>query len=90
MSEYEDFIIKTNYGLILVDKDEDKRFDEYGSILFYHYVGYIEQPTQEDINSVWEELNDSNQFQYDNINELTIIEAPKYVVEYFKNFTDDE
>ena len=85
MKDYENFIKQTNHGLILVEKDESKRFDENGSILFYHYVGYISKPEDNDVISLWEELNDTEEFQYDNIEDLTIIDAPDYVVEYFKN-----
>jgi len=70
----DEFIKQTKYGMILVDKDETKRF-----------VGYISKPEDNDIISLWEELNDTEEFQYDNINDLTLIEAPEYVVEYFKN-----
>ena len=78
-----EFLSKIEYGLIVVEKDEEKRFDS-ESILFYHFVGYITKPTEKDITSLYEELKSDPEFKLENIDELTIIDAPNYVVKHFK------
>jgi len=91
MENYENFTNKEflsniNYGLIVVEKDENKRFINEGeTIQFYHFVGYIEKPGKPDITSLYEELKVDPEFKLDNLEDLTIIDAPDYVVKHFKN-----
>ena len=91
MNNYEnfnnkEFLLNINYGLIVVEKDEDKRFTNDGeTILFYHFVGYINKPGEADIESLYEELKIDENFKLDNLDDLTIIEAPDYVIKHFKN-----
>lgn len=83
MTERE-FVKSMNYGLIIVEKDEDKRFDG-DNCLFYHFCGYLEKPTQVDKNVLRKELKTDEELKLDNIDDLEIVEAPQYVVDYFKN-----
>lgn len=78
------FINNMNYGLIVVEKDESKRFDG-DNCLFYHFCGFIDKPTQSDIDNLREELSTDEEFKLENIDKLEIIEAPNYVVEHFKS-----
>ncbi len=86
MIEYneEEFIRNIKYGLIAVDKDESKRYDG-DNILFYHFCGYLEQPNHNDKINLYNELKTDKDFKLDNIDDIVIIDAPNYVVEYFKN-----
>jgi hypothetical protein len=79
-----EFINNMKYGLIVVDKNENKRFDG-DNILFHHFCGYAEKPKQSDIDSLRLELKTDEDFKMDNIDDMDIIEAPDYVVTYFKN-----
>lgn len=79
-----DFINNMKYGLIVVDKDETKRYDG-DNILFHHFCGYMEKPTQTDIDILRTELETDEEIKMDNINDMDIIDAPDYVVAYFKN-----
>jgi len=40
-----EFIKNIKYGLIVVEKEESKRFDG-DNILFYHFCGYANKPDQ--------------------------------------------
>jgi len=94
MDNYEDFkekdfLSNINYGLIVVDKDENKRFENNGeTILFHHFVGYIEKPGEADINLLYEELKKDPEFKIDNLDDLTIIDAPDYVIKHFKEINE--
>jgi len=79
-----EFIKNLKYGLIVVEKDESKRFDG-DNILFYHFCGYANKPVQSDIDSLRAELSTDDDMKLENIDNLDIIEAPDYVLEYFIN-----
>jgi hypothetical protein len=76
-----EFIKNIKYGLIVVEKEESKRFDG-DNILFYHFCGYANKPDQSDIDSLRAELC-TDDMKLENIDNLDIIEAPDYVLEYF-------
>ena len=73
-----------NYGLIVVNKNEDERYNG-DNLILYHFCGYKEKPTQKDIDILREELKVDGEMKIDNIHELSIINAPEYVINHFKS-----
>lgn len=84
----EEFLRNIKYGLIAVDKDESKRYDSNGNLLVFHFCGYIEQPSEKCKEHLYYELKTDDDFKLDNIDDIIIIDAPDYVVKYFKLYND--
>ncbi len=69
------------YGLIVIDPTED---DEYKNIL--HFVGYWDEPSKEDVDSLREELMSDEEFGLTEIaHRLEILPAPDYIIKRFIN-----
>ena len=70
---------EVNYGLIAVHE---------GTIV--HFVGYANEPTQEDINALREELRTDEEFELTEIADLLeILPAPNEVVQDFRSIIKD-
>ena len=73
------------YGLIVVDPEQE------GDMLtILHFVGYWDQPTQRDVDSLREELMTDEEFGLTEIAyRLDILPAPDYIIqEYIKDIED--
>jgi hypothetical protein len=78
--------MQINYGLILVSFDENY-------MRVHHFVGFEDKPTQSDIDGLWKELNEDEEFGFcgklNNV-DYDIIEAtPEIVQDYRKILMGD-
>jgi hypothetical protein len=79
------------YGLIVVDKDYSKRFDNDGNYLIHHFCGYWKKPNMVDILSLRAELKEDVSFELNNIiDKLEIIDCPPDILNYFKKLIKDQ
>ncbi len=75
--------MKINYGLIAVLPDESKK-DEDLEVL--HFCGYEKPPSVSDLESLYEELRNDEEFGLTEVADgLVIIPAPKEVLEYYRD-----
>lgn len=78
----EEFIENVKYGIIVVRQDSED--PDFADIL--HFVGYVEEPTQADFNSIRQELLENKEFGLQDIlDECDIISAPPEIVSMYVN-----
>jgi hypothetical protein len=70
------------YGLIAIDPQTLNK--ETGTVDITHFVGYWNEPTKQDAESLLEELKNDKEFGLTEIaDRLQIIEAPEEIVDYY-------
>lgn len=77
---------KFTHGIIAVNPTKP---DENDNLEVLHFVGYWTEPTEEDVLSLWKELNEDEEFGLKNqIDEIELIPAPEDIVEIYNNMVD--
>lgn len=75
------------HGLMVIDSESDD--GESGVVI--HFVGYWAEPTKEDVEHLYEELKNDEEFGLNEIiDRLIILPATKEVIEYYKNLENEE
>ena len=76
------------YGLIVIDPEENPKSDHYNIL---HFCGYWEEPTQQDVDNLREELRTTEEFGLTDIaHRIEILPCPDYLVyEYMKDVPED-
>ena len=79
----------TKYGLMVLDTKNPK---EDGSFPIVHFVGYLNEPTEEDIEKLLNELKTNESFGFkDHIEDYIIYPATEEVINYIiKVYTGDD
>ena len=71
------------YGLIVIDPTEAQNENDESTIL--HFCGYETQPTQSDVNSLFEELSTNEDFGLtDKMDIIEIYDAPQEIVDMYR------
>lgn len=75
---------KFTHGIMVIDPEN---LNEDGSIPVYHFVGYWEEPNENAVMDVYEELRSDEEFGLtEKIDELEIVPATQEVIEYFNTY----
>lgn len=71
------------HGIMAVNPN---RPDEDGNIEILHFVGYWEEPNEDDIIGLWEELKENEEFgMQEHVDEIELRPAPMEIVEYYNS-----
>lgn len=77
---------KFTHGIIAINPN---KVDEHGNVGVLHFVGFWDEPKEEDVLGVWEELQNTEEFGLqDQINEIDLIPAPDDVLEHFNSIME--
>ena len=77
---------KFKYGIIAVNPNKP---DENDTLEILHFVGYWNEPTEDDVLGLWEELKNTDEFGLqDQIDEIELIPAPQEIVEMYNTMVD--
>lgn len=77
---------KFTHGIIATNPTKP---DENGDLQVLHFVGYWEEPTEEDVLSLWEELNNDDSFGLqDQIHDIELSAAPIEIVDYYNSVVE--
>lgn len=79
---------KFTHGIIAVNPTKP---DENGDLGVLHFVGYWNEPTEADVLSLWEELNEDDSFGLqDQMHDIELVPAPIEIVEYFNSVVESD
>ena len=79
---------KFTHGIMVIDP---KNPNEDGSIPVRHFVGYWNEPKEEDVLGLYDELKDDEQFGLtETIDDLEIVPATQEVLNYLNSHTHEE
>ena len=77
---------KFTHGIIAVNPNQPL---ENGDLEILHFVGYWNKPSEEDVISLWMELNEDETFGLQNqLGEIELCSAPEDIVEYYNSIVD--
>lgn len=74
---------KFTHGVMAINPNNK---DENDDLEILHFVGYWNEPDEDDVIEIWEILKNDNTFTSNhNIDEVELIPAPEEIVDYFNN-----
>lgn len=79
---------KFTHGIIAVNPTKP---DENDNLTVLHFTGFWNEPTEADVLSLWEELNENDGFGLqDQMHDIELIPAPEDIVEYFNSVVESD